>query len=106
MNLYDLALVLSVLEGIAVDQRTNFLSVIGVLASNQNNWLHIVQIIIAAILPQHSLSMLMQGQTVADFHFLYIFLAVSGCVGTSGNNRNFQIPFRSAPCDVISINDA
>ena len=89
MYFYNFAFILSVLKIIAINQYTNFLGMVCILAGNKNNRFYIVEILFIAILTQYSLTMLMERKTVSDFHFLDIVLVIAGHVRTSHNNRNF-----------------
>ena len=101
----NFALILSTLKIIAINQRTDFLGVVCILAGHKNNRLYIVKVVFAAILAQHSLTVLVERKTVSDFHFLDIVLVIACHVGASHNDRNFQIALDSATSQIISIDD-
>ena len=103
MYLDDLTLVFAAQETVAVNQPTNLLCVIGILAGNQNNRLHIVQIVFAAVLTQYSLPVLVQSEPIADLHFLDVILVIARHVGASHNDRYFQISLDSATCKIIGV---
>ena len=80
MDFYNFAFILAFLKIIAVNQCPDFLCVVCILAGNEYNRLHIVQIVVAAIFTQHSLTMLVESKSIADFHFLDIILVIAGHV--------------------------
>ena len=105
MDFYNLAFIFAFLKIIAVNQSPNFLCMVCVLTGNKHYRLHIVQIVVAAILTQHSLAMLVEHKSIADFHFFDIILVIACHVGASHYNWDFQIAFNRATSQVIGIDN-
>ena len=101
----NFSLVLSIHEIIAVYQGADFLRMIRVLAGYKYDRFHIVEFIVDAVFPKDGLPVLVQCESVADFHLLNIVLAIPGDVGASHDDRNLEISFGCSACHVIGVDD-